>query len=180
MVHSVPEGDFTIDSGSSYAACKTATDVYTPDYEGRLDGFLEPADCPAGQTYVSSTDPDTVSPTANPTGVVCGQGSGIDLSCVAKFHKFTGRPEWASTMPQARAMEAGVDGPIITGSNMAARGSFDGQFLPDRSVYVALVDTDTGLGVYAEPFFDQGTIMWSYGMTKDESGDMYIVAAADG
>ena len=71
-VLSVATESESLDTGTPYAACKTADGSFIPSYEVVQDRFLTEADCAAmGHTFVPSTSPDAILPQTVPTGAVC-------------------------------------------------------------------------------------------------------------
>ena len=86
---------------------------------------------------------------------------------------------WAVSKVQPRTMEASSAGPIISGSFRPVKGSFDGVTMHDlgkNEAFQALLDKDTGEGVYVQHFYDYDTHFHGNGAAIDEEGNYFLAA----
>ena len=173
----------SLDPGTPYAACVDSSQNKVPSYQIVTDKLLTEADCLSNgyNAFIPSTSTEAVIAHEVPTGITCGNAAGISFgtsSCIAKFHKFTGRPQWATFVVQTRGMETSPDGPLITGPYRPQRGSFADVNLPDtgsNTAFQALLDKETGEGVYVQTFFDNDVHTHSNAAAMDRDGNFYLI-----
>lgn len=137
--------------------------------------------CPAGSTYHAFNSSQAMSARAAFSGAIC---SGTTAnSCAIKYHKYTGLPIFGTAIAAARALGAGPDGILLAGSYYSETFSWAEQMAqtslisgPRSSVsYQALVDKDTGRGVYVQALSSPGGWVQTYSSVTDSDGNFYVL-----
>ena len=115
-------GPSGLDAGTPYGGCKVdTTGRKIPEYDVSMSKVVDQAECNTyctdnslgACTYFGRTSADAIPAKAAHTGAVCG-GYEAD-SCVAKYHKFTGKPIWATTTVNLRSMQPTAEGVVGLG-----------------------------------------------------------------
>ena len=172
-------GPVSLDSGTPYSGCKDdTTSVVTPAYDVDATKMVTAADCPSGSTFVATSSADAVWAASANTGVHC-QGNTED-SCIMKYHAFTGKPVWATTVPAANAVVPMPDG-TVHAVGQGYQGTFATTKTPNTNTYWgyrAVLDGATGEGKSVAPFGGDAAT-WVYDAAQS-GGDLTVVTGFRG
>jgi len=170
----------SLDRGTPYPVCiNDATGVKTPVYEISMDMLI--TECPEGSTYHNSTSEQALPAKAANTGAICAGPTA--MSCAMKLHKFTGLPIFGTSIAAARAVGTSPDGMLIAGSYYSEAFSWAEKMAQtslltggESSVsYQALIDKDTGRGVYVQALANPTGWAQTYASATDPEGNFYVV-----
>ena len=179
-------GPSGLDAGTPYGGCKVdTTGRKIPEYDVSMSKVVDQAECTTyctdnslgACTYFGRTSADAIPAKAAHTGAVCG-GYEAD-SCVTKYHKFTGKPIWATTTVNLRSMQPTAEGLVGLGPSRFGRGNFGRvpftNAYDKTSLFDTLVDKDTGIGVYVQGLFGPTTHAHLYASAADADGNVFAV-----
>ena len=179
-------GPSGLDAGTPYGGCKVdTTSRKIPEYDVSMSKVVDQAECTTyctdnslgACTYFGRTSADAIPAKAAHTGAVCG-GYEAD-SCVTKYHKFTGKPIWATTTVNLRSMQPTAEGLVGLGPSRFGRGNFGRvpftNAYDKTSLFDTLVDKDTGIGVYVQGLFGPTTHAHLYASAADADGNVFAV-----
>jgi len=170
----------SLDQGTPYPVCiNDATGRKTPVYEISMDRLV--TSCPTGSTYHAYNSTEAMPARAALSGAICSGTT--SNSCAIKYHKYTGLPIFGTAIAAARALGAGPDGILLAGSYYSETFSWAEQMAqtnllsgPRSSVsYQALIDKDTGKGVYVQALAAPTGYVQTYSSVTDTDGNFYVL-----